>query len=320
MNPAQLTQYLQMHQYQAEDVKTRIEQEQKDRETSAQETRAQAEMMKAEAGRQPTEASMAYKAAGGDVQSQQALKQLAATRLAGRPVTNIMTQNDAKDIADAIENGDQPPTLQGLYRNAGPVRAELARRGFPLAQATMDWEATKKFISSLNSTQQVRLRQNIDTASDSLNKLEGLYNEWQKLGPASGFKVLNHGALVAMKNLPGRPGAVAQALDAQIADLTSELGSVYMGGNSPTDHALALAKQNFSSDWNKDTFEEGLKQARANIKIRQNSIIHAQAAGTSGNFQYGAQLPAEAPAPAAATAPKATHRYNPATGKIEALP
>ena len=46
MNPAQLTQYLQMHQYQAEDVKTRIEQEQKDRETSAQETKAQAEAWK----------------------------------------------------------------------------------------------------------------------------------------------------------------------------------------------------------------------------------------------------------------------------------
>src|SRR3954468_6995222 len=87
---------------------------------------------------------------------------------------NLMTQNDAKDIADAIENGDQPPTLQGLYRNAGPVRAELARRGVPMAKMETDWKATQKYVGTLNGSQQVRLRQAIETASDSVDKIDQL--------------------------------------------------------------------------------------------------------------------------------------------------
>jgi hypothetical protein len=68
---------------------------------------------------------------------------------------------DVKDIADAIESGDQPPTLTGLYRNAAPVRAELARRGVPVARMETDWKATQRYMATLNGPQQVRLRQAI---------------------------------------------------------------------------------------------------------------------------------------------------------------
>lgn len=257
-------------------------------------SQSDAQLAQAEAAQGPkqSEVSLAVSAAKGDKTAADALKRLDESKRASRPVTNIMSNNDAKDIADAIQNGDQPPTLTGLYKNAGPVRAELARRGVPLAKMETDWKATQKYITTLNGSQQVRLRQAITTATDSLSKIESLYGEWQKLAPTSGFKVLNHGALIAMKNVPGRAGAVATALDAQIADLTSELGNVYMGGNSPTDHSLSLAKQNLSSDWNNETFAEGIKQARLNLGIRTNSIMHAQPAGTSSDSTY---YPKDAP-------------------------
>ena len=85
--------------------------------------------------------------------------------------------------------------------------------------------------------------------------------------------------------------AVATALEAQIADITSELGNVYMGGNSPTDHSLSLAQKNLSGDWNKETFEEALKQTRLNLKIRQNSITHSQPEGIGGSSAYFSPLP-----------------------------
>ncbi len=219
---------------------------------------------------------------------------------------NPANSDDVKSIADGIESGDQPPTLTGLYRWGGPVRAELARRGVPIAKMETDWKATQKYMSSLNSTQQVRLRQAIDTASDSLDKIDGLYGEWQKLAPTTGFKVWNRATLGAAKQLPGRAGAVATALDAQIADLTSELGNVYMGGNSPTDHSLSLAGKNLSSEWNKETFEEALKQARANIGIRKNSITHGAPAGVSADSTY---TPKPTPAAAAHVIRVGTKRY-----------
>lgn len=208
-----------------------------------------------------------------------------AQKKALKPNTNIMTGNDAKDIADAIENGDQPPTLTGLYRNAGPVRAELARRGVPLAKMETDWKATQKYLGTLNGSQQVRLRQAVETASESIDKIDDLYQQLQKAAPTGGFKAWNKGVLATAKQLPGNAGSLATNLEAQIADLTSELGNVYMGGNSPTDHSLSLAGKNLSGDWNKQTFEDAIKQIRLNIKIRQNSITHGAPAGV-GNSQY----------------------------------
>lgn len=261
------------------------------------------------AAKNPTEASLAVKATSGGAdaaQAEAALKRLDESKRAARPINNLMTSNDAKDIADAIQNGDQPPTLQGLYRNAGPVRAELARRGVPLARMETDWKATQKYMGTLNGTQQVRLRQAIETASDSLDKIDSIYAEWKQLAPVSGFKIANHAALIAMKNLPGRAGAVANALDAQIADLTSELGNVYMGGNSPTDHSLSLAQKNLSSDWGPEAFEEGVKQAHLNIGIRKNSITHGAPAGVSGENTYMPPAPA---APQGGGAKGATRLY-----------
>ena len=138
--------------------------------------------------------------------------------------------------------------------------------------------------------------QSIVSAGDMLDKIQNLYAEWQQLAPTSGFKVLNRAALTAMKNLPGRAGAVATALDAQIADLTADLGNVYMGGNSPTDHALGLAGKNLQAEWNQQTFEEAIKQARANLKIRQNSILHSAPVGVSANSPYTPQGQTAAPA------------------------
>lgn len=261
------------------------------RKTAAEEMQAQAAKTKAEADKQPTETSLAVAAVGGDANAEKALQRLDQSKRASRPVINNMSGSDAKDIADAIESGDQPPTLTGLYKNGGPVRAELARRGVPLAKMETDWKATQKYLSTLNGSQQVRLRQAISTASDSLDKIDGLYRQWKALAPQSGFKVINRATLTAMKNLPGQAGAIATALDAQIADFTGEMGNVIMGGNSPTDHSLTLAAKNLSSDWNDQTFTEGTKQARANIKIRQNSILHAMPAGVGSEY-----MPPAAPA------------------------
>ena len=246
----------------------------------------------------PTEASIAYEAAGGD--PNKAIQILDASKRASRPINvSNMGSSDVKDIADAIENGDQPPTMQGLYRNGAPVRAELARRGVPIAKMEMDWKATQKYISTLNGSQQTRLRQDISTTSDTLDKVEKLYDEWAKIAPTSGFKVLNKSSLAAMKQLPGRPGAVAHALENQIADTTAGLGTIYMGGNTPTDHSLDLAAKALSADWNDATFREALKQARSNIKIRQNSMLHSAPAGASADNPYapkdttgGSQAPA----------------------------
>jgi hypothetical protein len=222
---------------------------------------------------------------------------------------NITTRDDVKQIAGAILNGQQPPDVKGLYRNAAPVKAELARNGFDLTKANLEWQASQHYMATMNGTQQTRMRQAVSVASDSLDKIDQLFQQWQQVGPASGFKIINKSSLAAAKQLPGEAGAVANALDAQIADFSGELGNIIMGGNSPTDHALELAGRNLSSDWNEATMKKLIPQLKENIGYRRNAIMNSGPAGVASDSVYQPRTGgagAATPAPAAAPAPAAS--------------
>jgi hypothetical protein len=95
--------------------------------------------------------------------------------------------------------------------------------------------------------------------------------------PRGAVRAVNHAAMLAAMN--GAFGTKAQQtatqLNGQITDVVSELGNAYMGGNSPTDHALALASKNLSGDWSHDQLKSMTGLARQNLTIRRNSIINA---------------------------------------------
>lgn len=194
------------------------------------------------------------------------------------------TSTDAHDIAQAIANGEQPPVTTGLYRNAGPVRAELARMGFDLSNANEDWTATQKYLGTLNGVQQTRLRQAVSFANSSLDLVDSLAQQWN----GSTVKPLNAANLaLAKQGLLGQQAkSLAVRLDAQIADLQSELGTVYKGGNSSTDESLALAAKNLQADWDAKTLKDATQQIRTNLGIRMNSLKLGGVAGVGGDNRY----------------------------------
>jgi hypothetical protein len=183
-----------------------------------------------------------------------------------------------------------------LFRLAGPVRAALAKKGYNLATANLDWTATQKHLNTLNGAQQTRMAQAVDNAAHSLDVIDDLANQWK----GGKFPILNKANLALAKS--GAQGSEAQKiatqLEAQISDVTSELGNVYMGGNSPTDHALTLAAKNLSADWSAATLQAMTKLARTNLQIRLNSMRNIGVAGASAGNPYA---PAGAPPQAAAT-------------------
>jgi len=211
-------------------------------------------------------------------------------RLDQRPiVVNPQQASNAEAIADAIISGDQPPDLKGMYRYGPEVRAILAKKGYNLTTASIDWQAAQKHFATLNGAQQTRLRQAVDTAIHSLDVIDDLSAKWK----GGRFPLLNRANLALAKN--GIYGAevqsVAQQLEAQISDLTSELGNAYMGGNSPTDHALQLAAKNLSADWSQQVLKDMTNLARTNLQIRQNAIQNIGAIGASPQNPYAPPPP-----------------------------
>jgi hypothetical protein len=201
--------------------------------------------------------------------------------------------------------GEQPPTTTGLYRYGAAVRAELAKNHYNLAHAEQDWKAIQKHLSTMNGPAQERLRQAVSFAYGSLDQVESLYGEWKKAAGVSGVKVFNKASLAASKQLPGEAGAIATNLEALINDFTSEMGTVYKGGNSSTDETLRLAAGNLKADWNEETFARAVKQLRQSLTIRKNSYMNSEAIGVTPNSPYAPTQPGGAVDLGAAPAGKA---------------
>jgi hypothetical protein len=242
-------------------------------------------------------------AKGDTTKAQQLLDAHKKMREAGTVVnvsglSNLYKQIDTDAIADAIEAGTESPFVNQYGRPAAAaISSKLAKKGFNLSQAQMDWSATQKHLATLNGAQQVRMRQAAETAAHSLDVIDDLSQQLSSVMPRSQYPMLNRGALAAAKGgaLGKDAQQIATQLEAQISDVTSELGNVYMGGNSPTDHALALAGKNLSADWSYPQLQAATKLARTNLRIRLNSMNTVGVAGASPDNPYAAS-PGVAPA------------------------
>jgi hypothetical protein len=194
---------------------------------------------------------------------------------------NIRNQGDlddqAQNIAAAIQNGTQPPNLTGLQRNglAGRVRSILAKQGFPMVEAEKDWQAVQAHIRTLNGPAIQKQVQAISTIKNTIPMVKEAYAKWRATGLPNGFSDYNSLALNAAARLPGQSGVAARELIRQVTDFSAELGSVYMQGNSNTDHSLDLAKQNLSANWNSQQFATALMNAEKFAAIRLNSIYNS---------------------------------------------
>ncbi|HEX5470853.1 MAG TPA: hypothetical protein VFW73_03150 [Lacipirellulaceae bacterium] len=220
----------------------------------------------------------------------------------GRGGSRAQDIDAAGEVAQGIQNGTQPPTLNGMYHLGAYVRADLARNGYNLAQATRDWNATNAHLRTLNGAQMTRMMTALNSLDQMIPQLREAYDKWQATGLPGGYKDYNKVALIAAAHGSGPSSGVAQNLLTLINDTASEMSYVYMGGNSPTDHALNLAESNLKGNWNAKTFDSSLELLQKNLQIRRNSIMTSPVIGISQNSPY-ATHPASAPTP---TAPAAT--------------
>ena len=205
------------------------------------------------------------------------------------------SQSNTDTVAQGIINGTVPPPPMSSRPTQYMLQLEAAlqNKGYNLTQATEDWTATQKWLATANSAQQLRLRQAISFAGDSLDVISQMNDAWD----GSNFPAFNKASLLAAEqgvdnaplpqpltiSVPGTDGStqsvtikdkqtLANLLNAQISDLTSEMGTVYKGGYSSTDDSLALAAKNLSADWSYDTLQSALELAKTNLQIRSNSI------------------------------------------------
>lgn len=207
----------------------------------------------------------------------------------------LYAASDPKAIAAAIIRGDREPETGSLGRPIGAaVDSILAQQGYNKAQAVTDWKATQRHIASMNGPQQLRLNQAINSLPDMLDTVEALSAKWK----GGRFPLLNKANLAAAKNGIYGPevASVATQLEGQIADVVADLGNVYMGGNSPTDHAIGLASKSLSGEWDAKVLKDMIALAKKNVTVRRNSIANTGVSGASADNPYATPVvPTTAP-------------------------
>jgi hypothetical protein len=212
------------------------------------------------------------------------------------------SDDEAKAIAQGIEEGNLPPAPTGLSRAAVWPKVEkiLAKDKYNLKEAQNDLYATRRLISTLRGQPQVRLLQateftmeTIDTIDNPRAPGQDLLGQLRGLVPRTRFPVINKAAMGMAKNgVFGKNAAdVAHQLDSQIQETQMELGIVYRSGNSPTDDTMSRVSDVFASDWDDQSLRSAMRLTRANLGRRLNSVkvIAAQLSGQ--------QLPAESAQP-----------------------
>lgn len=236
-----------------------------------------------------------YQAQGGTLDFN-AYQTMDANRKAVRINAGQGGPEDIKDAVQGMIDGRVPPMLPGRASTAyTAMLAEAQRRGYNLAGAATDWTATQKHIATMNGAQQLRLNQAVNALPDMLDKVDTLAQQWK----GSGAPLLNRINLAAAKNgvYGTKAATIATQLDAQIADVVADLGNVYMGGNSPTDHALQLAGKSLQADWSEPVLRQMITLAKQNVQIRRNSINNTGVAGASEGNPYAPPPPPAQKAP-----------------------
>lgn len=244
------------------------------------------------------------------------LKRQHEERLATGNDGHSASSGDIDAAVQGMIDGTNPPQLPGkASKDYTAILAAAQRKGYNLQSAVTDWNATQKHVASLNGAQQLRLNQAVNQLPELLDSVEGLAKQWK----GGKFPILNKANLALAKNgaLGPEAASIATRLDAQIADVNGDLATVYMGGNSPTDHGLALAAKSLQGDWDERVLLDAINMGRQNVKIRRNSINNTGVAGASAGNPYGARPSAAPTAPPMAAPAGAPGRQRQQIGKYQ---
>lgn len=207
-------------------------------------------------------------------------------------INSNLKEQDAAPIADAIISGQQPPDLTGMYGLAPKVRKAMAEKGFDLTKASTDWTATKTYVKNLNSTQQVRLNQALDSVNQGIDPLRQLSGEFER----TNFQPANYLIQGAKLNGVGLDPAKAKKLNqsqmqvaakyvTQLNLMRDELAQSFSGGYAPTESAFKLADGVLNPLYGDTPLNASLDQVKFNLGVRKSAITGGSPMGLTGPVQ-----------------------------------
>jgi len=198
-------------------------------------------------------------------------------------------------LGGSLRDEEYPVLLQGMAEglidpesktytknDRTKINLEAVKQGINLNELATERLAVKKFVTNKNSTQQIRLREAIDSVQNSVVELRDLNADFKR----SGFNPANKAELMAVVNGVASPELKDAATKylTQVNLIADELGQVFMGGNSPTDRALKIAQDTLKTEYGFDQMNSVLNQIDKNLSFRLNSLNSSRPYGIGGEI------------------------------------
>lgn len=220
-----------------------------------------------------------------DISTQDLAEQIAKHE-SGTTITPV--QSDVSLIADAIQNGTQPPVLTGLYKNTTAVKAELSKRGFDLAKALQSWNAAQAFSKNLNSSQMIRFRGLADSVVNTIDEVKDLAGQMKQ----GGIPIVNKAKLEYLVQTKGNSpeGQLASRYLAAVNTLKEEFANLANGGYAPTEAAWSLANSQINGNYGIDQLNASLDEVQRLINYRVQGITGQQPLVPGGTTDYTSEL------------------------------
>jgi len=220
----------------------------------------------------------------------------------------------AEHTSHAIQKGEQPPTLTGLYGQSGAVRSKLDESGFDLAKAQIEWKRAEKQVATLNGPQMTRvvgLAGSVNSTIDEVRELSKQMNN-------SGIPKLNAAKLALYMQGEGNSenGKLAARYIGAVNTLKEEFANLANGGYAPTEPAWELANKQINGDYGVGQLGASLDEVQRLINYRVHAIPGLDTMGAGAANRYTGQTGA----PAAGSTPGATPvTTSPAAASIDML-
>lgn len=191
---------------------------------------------------------------------------------------------NSSEIANAIMEGKQPPSTTGLYRQGAAVRAQLAKKGFDMTNAELEWKAAQKQVQSLNGPQMTRYAGLAKSVVNTIDEVKSLSEQMAN----SGIPALNAAKIQAYIQTAGNSekGQLAARYLASVNTLKEEFANLAQGGYAPTEAAWALANQQINGNYGVQQLSASLNEVQRLIRYRLQGIPNFQSLGPDAANRY----------------------------------
>jgi hypothetical protein len=193
------------------------------------------------------------------------------------------------DIAQMLVSGETIPSnlskrgteYNDILREANQISMDTTGKPYSPTRVQLDYEAAKKFVSSMNSDRMIRFKGLADSVVKTIDEVRDISEELKQ----GGVQLWNRAKRSSIQQVYGNTpqSELAARYVGAVNTLKEEFANLANGGYAPTDAAWKLSNDQINGDFGVKDLAASLVEVRRLINFRQQSFNELSPTKLGGN-------------------------------------